>query len=97
LLTLAEGLDAGARPRNIPKAVALTVAVALEATYSLFRVKTRPLLTRQLVHTMTRDQGYPIDEAEDELGLAPAIGVEEGFRRTIDWLQSGEGQAALAE
>jgi nucleoside-diphosphate-sugar epimerase len=46
---------------------------------------------------MTRDQGYPIEKAQRELGFAPKVGVEEGFRRTIEWLQSTEGQAALAE
>lgn len=97
LLTLAEGVGAVSRPRNIPAFVAVTAAFGLEAAYSLFRIKTRPILTRQVVYAMTRDQGYPIEKAQRELGFAPEIGVEEGFRRTIEWLQSTEGQAALTE
>lgn len=97
LLTLAEGMGAVTRQRNVPKPVALAAAVGLEAVYSFFRIRTRPLLTRHLVHTMTRDQGYSIARAQEELGFAPRVGVEEGFRRTIEWLRSAEGQAALAE
>lgn len=97
LLTLAEGIGAVSRPRNIPTFVAVTAAFGLEAAYSLFRINTRPILTRQVVYAMTRDQGYPIAKAQRELEFAPKTGVEEGFRRTIDWLQSAEGQAALAE
>ena len=97
LLTLAAGLGVEPRTRNIPTPVALTVAGGLEAVYKLFRIKTRPLLTKQLVYVMTRDQGYGIAKAREELGFAPTVGVEEGFRRTIEWLRSAEGQAALAE
>ncbi|MDH3259793.1 MAG: NAD-dependent epimerase/dehydratase family protein [Acidimicrobiia bacterium] len=97
LLTLADGLGASTRPRNIPTPVAVLAAFGLETAYSLFRIKTRPLLTRQVVYAMTRDQGYPIEKAEDELGFAPTIGVDEGFRRTIEWLRSAEGQKALTD
>ena len=95
LLTLADGLGAKSRPRNIPALVAVVAAFGFEAAYSLFRIKTRPLLTRQVVYAMTRDQGYSISKAEEELGFAPSVGVEEGFRRTLEWLASPEGQKAL--
>lgn len=97
LLALAEGLGAIPRPRNIPTPVALTIAMGLEAIYSLLRIKTRPLLTRQIVYAMGRDQGYSIDKAQNELGFTPKVGVEKGLQRTIDWLNSAEGQAALRE
>jgi nucleoside-diphosphate-sugar epimerase len=96
LMTLAAGIGAVTRPRNVPAAVALPTAFLLETVYSLFRVKTRPLLTRQVVYAMTRDQGYPIKKARQELGFAPRVGVEQGFQRTIEWLHSGEGQAAIS-
>lgn len=97
LLTLATGLGVEPRTRNIPTPVALVVAMGLETVYSVLRIKTRPLLTRQLVYVMTRDQGYSINKATEELGFSPKVGVEEGFRRTIEWLRSAEGQTALAE
>lgn len=97
LMRLADGIGASTRPRNIPAAVALPTAFLLEAVYSLLRINTRPILTRQVVYAMTRDQGYPIAKAQQELDFAPRVGVEQGFQRTVEWLHSGEGQAAISD
>lgn len=95
ILRLAEGLGASPRLRNVPTPLALGAAAVLEAGFRLFRIDRRPLLTRQLVHVMTRDQDYSIEKARVELGFAPTVGLEEGFRRTTEWLNSPEGQEAL--
>ncbi len=95
ILRLAAGLGVEPRLRTIPTWAGLAVATAMEGWHLLTRREERPLLTRQLVHVMTRDQGYSIDKAQTELGFAPSIGVEAGFDHTIEWLHSPEGQRAL--
>lgn len=93
---LAVGLGVAWAPRNIPGPAAVAAAHLMEAVYKALRKQDRPLLTRHLVATMTRDQGYPIGKAQRELGFAPRVGLEAGLERSIDWLLSPEGQAALA-
>ncbi len=95
ILRLAEGLGVEPHLPDISTWVALAAATILEGWYRLLRKEDRPLLTRQLVRLMTRDQGYLTDKAERELGFSPSIGLDRGFQRTIEWLHSGEGQAAL--
>lgn len=96
IAAMAAGLGVTKPPRNIPGPAAVAAAHLMEVVYKLLRRRSRPLLTRHVVAILTRDQGYPIGKAERDLAFAPRIGLEVGLARSIDWLLSPEGQAALA-
>ena len=53
----------------------------------------RPPVTRDAVATLTVDRGFSHARATAELGYVPQVGLEEGMRRTVDWLQ-GTGRIA---
>lgn len=94
---LAEGL--GTRPPwlNLPSGVALAAARLFELAAGALRLKGRPLLTRHAVYLMFRDQGYAIDKARRELGFRSRVGFSEGVTRTLAWLATAEGRAALGQ
>ena len=62
----------------------------------LAKTEKRPLLTRHAVLILCRDQSYPIDRLIADTGFRPTVGVEEGIRRTLQWLTSDEGLAEVA-
>jgi nucleoside-diphosphate-sugar epimerase len=68
---------------------------ALELLYKIQKKKNRPMITRHAVRLVTRDQGYPIEKAQRDFGFAPRIDFTEGLHRSVNWLKSKEGQAAL--
>ncbi|MDJ0497354.1 MAG: NAD-dependent epimerase/dehydratase family protein [Acidimicrobiia bacterium] len=92
----ADGLGISRRLRTVPEPLAVAGAHIMERTYRAMGRKERPLLTHLAVKVMTRDQGYPISRAQRDLGFAPRVGLEGGQQRTIEWLLSPEGQAAIA-
>lgn len=88
---VADGL-AYPEPRwSLPYGVALAVAFALEHGYRLLRrtagVKTRPLLSRQAVHVLGRDQHFSNRKARETLGWEPRVSYEDGLAATVKWLR----------
>ena len=95
LEVLASGLGLPPPRMSLPYGVAMGLGAVSEWLWTLARAKSRPLITRHAVQILGRDQGYGIDRAVNELGFTSRISFEEGMARTIEWLQSPEGQAAL--
>ena len=58
-------------------------AVACEAVCAPLRVS--PPLFRRRVDWFRQVRAFRIDRARDELGYAPAVGLDEGLRRTFEW------------
>jgi nucleoside-diphosphate-sugar epimerase len=85
---LADGLGLRRPWLDLPGALALGAASALEGVWRLLRVAARPPLTRHSVLLLCRDQRFPAAKAQAELGYAPAIGFEEGIERTIRWVRA---------
>jgi nucleoside-diphosphate-sugar epimerase len=87
---LAAGL--GSRPPrlNLPYAVAHGVGSVMERSYRVVRSATGlyspPLLSRQAVDVMGRDQRFANSRIREQLGWEPRVGYEMGLRRTLDWL-----------
>lgn len=88
---LAAGLGAPRVRVSLPYRPALGLAVALEHGYRIARratgLTTRPLLSRQAVHVMGRDQDVSSDRARAVLGWEPRVGYAEGLAATLDWLR----------
>lgn len=74
------------RPRSsVPLGVARFAGAALEDMYRLVGAKKGPPLTRYRIAYMAKDLHFSNARAKNELGWAPAVGFEEGLRRTAEW------------
>jgi nucleoside-diphosphate-sugar epimerase len=88
---LAHGI--GARPArwSMPYSLAYNLGLFLEQGYRLARgatgLSTRPLLSRQAVEVMGRDQRFSNQKAKQMLGFQPRVGYEEGLAATLRWLR----------
>jgi len=78
------------RPRfRVPFWIAAATAPVLEALGRTFRFE--PILTRSRVMMMADNFGYTIAKARDELGYAPATGLDEGIAATVrHYVESGK-------
>lgn len=85
---LADGLGYRRPWMDIPTAIAFAMARGMEAGWSVLGVRQRPLLTRHAVYLLSRNQEFPNGKARRELGFVPRISMEEGLRRTINWLRN---------
>jgi nucleoside-diphosphate-sugar epimerase len=88
---LAEGLGCPEPRWSVPYGVAFGIAFALEHGYRWLRrtarLKTRPLLSRQAVHVLGRDQDFSNRKARETLGWAPRVSYQDGLAATIEWLR----------
>ena len=89
---LADGLHTQRPSIHLPAGLALSLARALEALYSILHIQSRPLLTRHAVYLMFRDQGYSIRKAKHDFGFQSKVTFAEGINRTVEWLKSKEGR-----
>ena len=64
------------------------LAGMLEVLYRTIRSAKRPLLTRHAVTLLASRAVVDASKARRVLGWAPRVGLEEGIRRTLDWLVS---------
>ena len=61
------------------------LAVILETVHRLFKLKSRPLVTRYLVAHLRRDFHFSIDKAQKVLGYRPRVSFDEAIHRTAVW------------
>ncbi|HWF53470.1 MAG TPA: aminotransferase class III-fold pyridoxal phosphate-dependent enzyme [Solirubrobacteraceae bacterium] len=91
---LAVGL--GCRPARLtlPYALAGGIGFSLEHGYRLVRRTTRltvpPLLSRQAVHVMGRDQEFSAAKIRSQLGWAPRVDYPTGVEATLAWLTAAD-------
>ena len=87
---LAAGLGAPPARLSLPYPAAMAIAVGLEHGYRLARrlagIELAPLLSRQAVQVLGRDQSFSAAKAEAVLGWSPRVGYEDGMRSTLAWL-----------
>lgn len=88
---LAAGL--GCRPPrlSLPYAPAAALGRAFELGYRGLRrstgLRTAPLLSRQAVQVLGRNQRFCTHEAAATLGWRPRVGYDEGLAATLEWLR----------
>jgi nucleoside-diphosphate-sugar epimerase len=91
LSDLAAGL--GARPPrfSLPYGVAYAMSVSLETGYRALRrttgLKTAPLLSRQAVQVLGREQDFSNRKARSILSWEPRISYADGLEATLHWLR----------
>jgi nucleoside-diphosphate-sugar epimerase len=83
----------GCRPPrwSLPYGVAYGLAFSLEHGYRLLRrttgLGTPPLLSRQAVHVLGRDQDFSNAKVREILGWEPRVSYRDGLQTTLDWLR----------
>jgi nucleoside-diphosphate-sugar epimerase len=94
---LATGLGAARARWSVPYGVANAIGFSLEHGYRLLRgttgLTTRPLLSRQAVYVMGRDQDFDNGRARAVLGWEPRVGYAEGMQATLAWLNAAPSAA----
>jgi len=95
---LAAGLGCPPPRLSLPYRPAAAIAFALEHGYRLLRrstgLSTPPLLSRQAVQVLGRDQDFSNAAARRTLGWQPRVDYREGLAATLEWL--GEERPAAA-
>ena len=76
--------------KRVPKALASSLSVPIEAAYRLFHKTTEPPLTKFMVQQLASSHWYSNENAKNLLGYQPSISMEEGFRRLQhSWQRAG--------
>lgn len=88
---LAAGLGCAKARWSLPYSVAAVVGFSLEHAYRLLRRTTGlslpPLLSRQAVQVLGRDQGFSNRKLRETLGWAPRVDYPSGLAATVAWLR----------
>jgi 2-alkyl-3-oxoalkanoate reductase len=74
--------------RSISLRAARAAAAVMEAAYRLLRINDEPLLTRYVVDELGTSHWFDVSAATRDLGFAPAVSMQEGLRRTEEWVRS---------
>jgi nucleoside-diphosphate-sugar epimerase len=89
---LAKGLGCSQVRWTLPYWIANGVGFSLEHGYRLLRkttrLKTPPLLSRQAVHVLGKNQDFSNRKARELLGWEPRIDYAAGLEATLAWLQA---------
>ena len=77
----------------MPYWMANGIGFSLEHGYRVLRRTTRltvpPLLSRQAVQVLGRNQDFSNRKARELLGWEPRVGYDAGLAATLEWLRSG--------
>jgi ornithine--oxo-acid transaminase len=88
---LAAGLGCPPVRHSMPYPVASGLGLSLEHGYRLLRratgLSTPPLLSRQAVQVLGRDQAFSARKARSLLGWTPRVDYAAGLEATLDWLR----------
>lgn len=74
--------------KSVPPPAARAAALFYEAAWRALLLKSEPPLTRFLVTQLTTAHWFDISAARRDLGYAPQVSIEEGFRRLHAWLST---------
>jgi nucleoside-diphosphate-sugar epimerase len=91
LSDLADGLGCQPPRLTLPYGVAYAIGFSLEHGYRLLRrvagIRLPPLLSRQAVQVLGRDQDFSNRKAREVLGWEPRVPYATGLDATIEWLR----------
>jgi nucleoside-diphosphate-sugar epimerase len=73
---------------SFPKAY--WAGMIMELVYTVFQVKSEPLMTRFVARQLAKSHWFSIAAARKELGYSPKISTAEGLDRLVEWVQAQE-------
>ncbi len=69
---------------SLPYGLAMAAAKSYYAVHRLLRLRSEPFLTPYRVNNGGKDYHFSIQKLKDHFGYSPAIGLEEGLKRTVE-------------
>jgi nucleoside-diphosphate-sugar epimerase len=76
------------RPRmHVPYYMALSTAWAMQNTWRLLGINSRPLLTTYVVKNLGAKWKFSIAKAKEKLNWKPSVNYHDGLSTTINWLK----------
>jgi nucleoside-diphosphate-sugar epimerase len=82
-----KGAGMGPVRSSIPAVRAYSFSLIAEATYRILNIGREPILTKFLVHELSKSHWFNINSARNLLDYCPGISNKESITRTIAWLQ----------
>lgn len=83
---LAAGIHARPPFLSMPFSAAYLLAGLIETCWRIAGIKKRPVLTRQAVTVLASRALVDTSKARNLLGWKPKVSLDEGFRKTLEWL-----------
>jgi len=74
--------------RHLPKPMALFLCGAFEGWTRLTRSKKPPYITKTSMKFLTLNLEFDIKKTKEQLGYNPTVSIEEGLKRTKQWMDS---------
>ncbi len=78
--------------KHIPKFMAYLVCNILTALARLTKAKEPPYITKTRIKFLSLNLDFDIDKTKNDLGYNPRVSIEEGLRRTKDWMEKNAGR-----
>ncbi|MDP3790893.1 MAG: NAD-dependent epimerase/dehydratase family protein [Candidatus Omnitrophota bacterium] len=73
--------------KHIPKAMAYLVCHVLTAIARLTKAKEPPYITKTRIKFLCLNLDFDIAKTRNDLGYVPRVSIEDGLRRTKEWMQ----------
>ncbi len=73
---------------SVPAAAAYRLGGALELIHTVCRLDKEPRMTRFVAEQLAKSHYFSIANARLDLGYEPKVSMEEGLRRTVQWLKN---------
>jgi nucleoside-diphosphate-sugar epimerase len=73
------------KPHNLPKFTFYPIGFVMELLYTIFNIKSAPLLTRGRINMFYDSIEYSTDKARELLGFTNRFTLEEGMERAVKW------------
>lgn len=74
--------------KHIPKFMAYIVCHILTGWARLIKAKEPPYITKTRIKFLSLNLDFDIQKTRNELGYVPRISIEEGLKRTKDWVEN---------
>ena len=94
--TLCDALGLPRVTKRVPFVLAWQMAFWSELFAKLLMKKKPPRITRRVIYLIGRPPLFSIDKARTELGWEPRVPIEEGVKRTLEWLFAEEKKQQAA-
>ena len=78
--------------KHIPKYMAYLVCNILTALARLTKAKEPPYITKTRIKFLSLNLDFDINKTKNDLGYNPRVSIEEGLRRTKDWMEKNAGR-----
>ena len=88
LNALTDALSLPRVTKHVPYGLAIRFAFVMECFKRLMISKKPPTITRRAIYLIGRSTRYSTEKARTQLGWKPAMNIQDGVQRTLEWFTS---------